>query len=53
MRYQLLQDGNVYINGKTYNINDLDKITRGYFNLNNNTNSIVLSAEATHLFIYG
>ena len=44
--------GNVYINGDIYNINNLDRIEQAIFNLNNNSNSIVLSAEAASLHIW-
>jgi len=44
--------GNVYINGEIYNINNLDKIEQAIFDLNNNSNSIVLSAEAASLHIW-
>jgi biopolymer transport protein ExbD len=44
--------GNVYINGKIYNINNMDEIDQAIFNLNNNSHSIVLSAEATSLHIW-
>ena len=44
--------GNVYINGKVYNINNMDEIDQAIFNLNNNSYSIVLSAEATSLHIW-
>ena len=44
--------GNVYINGEIYNINNLDQIEQAIFNLNNNSNSIVLSAEAASLHIW-
>ena len=44
--------GNVYINGEIYNINNLDQIEQAIFNLNNSSNSIVLSAEATSLHIW-
>ena len=44
--------GNVYINGVIYNINNLDQIEQAIFNLNNNSNSIVLSAEAASLHIW-
>ena len=44
--------GNVYINDEIFNINDLDQIEQAIFNLNNNSNSIVLSAEATSLHIW-
>ena len=44
--------GNVHINGKIYNINNMDEIDQAIFNLNNNSYSIVLSAEATSLHIW-
>ena len=44
--------GNVYINGKIYNINNLDQIEQAIFNLNNNYNYMVLSAEAATLHIW-
>ena len=44
--------GNVYINGKIYNINNLDQIEQAIFNLNNNSNSMVLSAETATLHIW-
>ena len=43
--------GNVYINGEIYNINNLDQIEQAIFDLNNTSNSIVLSAEAASLHI--
>lgn len=48
----ITSSGNVYINGEIYNINDLDQIEEAIFNLNNNSNSIVLSAEAASLHIW-
>ena len=44
--------GNVYINGEIYNINNLDQIEQAIFDLNNTSNSIVLSAEAASLHIW-
>ena len=48
----ITSSGNVYINGEIYNINNLDQIEETIFNLNNNSNSIVLSAEAASLHIW-
>ena len=48
----ITSSGNVYINREIYNINDLDQIEAAIFNLNNNSNSIVLSAEAASLHIW-
>jgi biopolymer transport protein ExbD len=44
--------GNVYINGDVYNVNDLKKIEQAIFNLENNSGSIVISAEASSLHIW-
>jgi len=44
--------GNVYINGDVYNVNDLKKIEQAIFNLENNSGSIVISAEAASLHIW-
>ena len=44
--------GNVYINGDVYNVNDLKKIEQAIFNLENNSSSIVISAEAASLHIW-
>ena len=44
--------GNVHINGQIYNINNMDEIDQAIFNLNNNSYSIVLSAEATSLHVW-
>ena len=44
--------GNVYINGDIYNVNDLNKIEQAIFNLENNSDSIVISAEAASLHIW-
>jgi biopolymer transport protein ExbD len=45
-------NGNVYINGTIYSINNIDKIEQAIFNLKSNSNSIVLSAEAAALHIW-
>ena len=45
-------NGNVYINGSIYNINDLNEIEDAVFKLNNASSSIVLSAEAASLHIW-
>ena len=45
-------DGNVYINGDIYNVNDLNKIEQAIFNLENYSDSIVISAEAASLHIW-
>lgn len=45
-------NGNVYINGSIYNINDLNEIEDAVFKLNNASGSIVLSAEAASLHIW-
>ena len=45
-------NGNVYINGTIYSINNIDKIEQAIFNLNSDSNSVILSAEASALHIW-
>ena len=51
----ITSSGNVYINGAVYSINNIDKIEQVIFNLNKNSNSVILSAEsaALHIWIVG
>ena len=48
----ITSNGNVYINGTIYSINNIDKIEQAIFNLNSDSNSVVLSAEASALHIW-
>jgi len=48
----IINDGSVYINGKVFNINDLDSLNEAIFELNNNGSSVILSADATALHVW-
>ena len=48
----ITSDGSIYINKIVYNINDNKEIERAIFELDNQSNSIILSAEATSLHIW-
>jgi biopolymer transport protein ExbD len=45
-------DGSVYINDAIYNINNVKEIEQAIFELNNQNNAIILSAEATSLHVW-
>lgn len=48
----IINDGSVYINGKVFNINDLDSLNEAIFELNNNGTSVILSADAAALHVW-
>ena len=48
----ITSNGNVYINGTIYSINNIDKIEQAIFYLNSDSNSVILSAEASALHIW-
>ena len=48
----IINDGNVYINGEVFNINDLDSLNEAIFELNNNGSSVILSADAAALHVW-
>ena len=45
-------DGTVYISDAIYNINNVKEIEQAIFELNNQNNAIILSAEATSLHVW-
>lgn len=45
-------DGSVYINDAIYNISNVKEIEQAIFELDNQTNSIILSAEAASLHVW-
>jgi biopolymer transport protein ExbD len=45
-------DGSVYISDAIYNINNVKEIEQAIFELNNQNNVIILSAEATSLHVW-
>ena len=48
----ITNNANIYINDKVFNINDLDKLEQAIFELENNSESIILSAESDSLHIW-
>ena len=48
----ITSDGSIYINKIVYNINNIKEIEQAIFELDNQNNSIILSAEATSLHIW-
>ena len=48
----ITSDGSIYINEIVYNINNIKEIEQAIFELDNHSNSIILSAEATSLHIW-
>ena len=48
----ITSDGSIYINENVYNINNIKEIEQAIFELDNQSNSIILSAEATSLHIW-
>ena len=48
----ITNNANIYINDKVFNINDLDKLEQTIFELENNGESIILSAESDSLHIW-
>ncbi len=48
----ITNNANIYINDKVFNINDLDKLEQAIFELENNGESIILSAESDSLHIW-
>jgi len=45
-------DGSVFINNKLFNIDDLNDLEQAIFELENNKNSLILSAESTALHLW-
>ena len=48
----ILNDGSVFINNKLFNIDDLNDLEQAIFELENNKNSLILSAESTALHFW-
>ena len=48
----ITSDGSIHINEIVYNINNIKEIEQAIFELDNQSNSIILSAEATSLQIW-
>ena len=48
----IINDGSVFINNKLFNIDDLNDLEQAIFELENNKNSLILSAESTALHLW-
>ncbi len=48
----IIGDGSVFINNKLFNIDDLNDLEQAIFELENNNNSLILSAESTALHLW-
>ena len=48
----ITSDGSIHINEIVYNINNIKEIEQAIFELDNQSNSIILNAEATSLHIW-
>tara|TARA_B100001564_G_scaffold38888_1_gene28110 strand:+ start:1100 stop:1504 length:405 start_codon:yes stop_codon:yes gene_type:complete len=48
----ITNNANIYVNDRVFNINDLDELEQAIFELENNGNSIILSAESDSLHVW-
>ena len=48
----IINNGSIYINNELFNINNLDDVEQAIFNLDNNSNVIILSAESDSLHVW-
>ena len=48
----ITNNANIYINDRVFNINDLDELEQAIFELENNGDSIILSAESDSLHVW-
>ena len=48
----IITDGSVFINNRLFNIDDLNDLEQAIFELENNQNSLILSAESTALHLW-
>ena len=48
----ITNNANIYVNDRVFNINDLDKLEQAIFELENNGDSIILSAESDSLHVW-
>ena len=48
----IISDGSIFINNKLFNIDDLNDLEQAIFELENNKNSLILSAESTALHLW-
>ena len=48
----ITNNANIYVNDRVFNINDLDELEQAIFELENNGDSIILSAESDSLHVW-
>ena len=48
----ITNNANIYVNDRVFNINDLDELEQAIFELENNGDSIILSAESNSLHVW-
>lgn len=48
----ITNNANIYVNDRVFNINDLDELEHAIFELENNGDSIILSAESDSLHVW-
>jgi biopolymer transport protein ExbD len=48
----ITNNANIYVNDRVFNINDLDELEQAIFELKNNGDSIILSAESDSLHVW-
>ena len=48
----ITNNANIYVNDRVFNINDLDELEQAIFELENNGDSVILSAESDSLHVW-
>ena len=48
----IISNGTIYINDSVFNVNDFEELDQAIFELENNGNSIILSAESDSLHVW-
>ena len=48
----IISNGTIYINDRVFNVNNFDELDQAIFELENNGNSIILSAESDSLHVW-
>ena len=48
----IISNGTIYINDRVFNVNNFDELDQAIFELENNSNSLILSAESDSLHVW-
>ena len=48
----IISNGTIYINDRVFNVNNFDELDQAIFELDNNGNSLILSAESDSLHVW-